>query len=299
MKLSELSAGELARRTSGEGTAFECGPFVVRVISPIPAIEHGLGLLYGDYPLHDSADFADVQVRLVPRRRVLVEPQVILDFDGEHPFTPLPLDHAWPMFEWSFNWCIATSANYYLILHAAVIERGGRALVMPGPPGSGKSTLAAALIARDWRLLSDELALVDTGTRGVVPIPRPISLKNQSIPLIQNRFPGAVVSHPVHNTQKGSVAHLKVPADHIRRAQEMAQPGWAVFPKYTAGVKAQLIRRSRADTMLEFAYNSFNYHVQGRHGFDVLADMVQSMDCYNFEYSDLDEAIALLDRILV
>jgi hypothetical protein len=42
-----------------------------------------------------------------------------------------------------------------------VLERGGRALLLPAPSGSGKSTLCAGLAFNGWRLLSDELALLD------------------------------------------------------------------------------------------------------------------------------------------
>lgn len=299
MILSELPAAELARRMGGEGLAVQCGPFAVRVLSSIPAVNHGLARLYADHPLLETDAFADIEMRLVRRGRLgpFVAPQVMLDLDGEHPFTPLPLAHAFPFFEWALNWSIASSANQYLILHAAVVEQGGRALIMPGPPGSGKSTLSAALTAGRWRLLSDELTLVDTECCEVVPVPRPISLKNQSIALVRRHVPGAVLSEVTHNTFKGSVAHLKVPSAHVQRASETAKPGWIVFPKYAAGAASRLEPRSKANTVLELANNSFNYHIQGRQGFEVLADMVEASGCYDFEYSDLDEAVAILDRM--
>lgn len=299
MILSELTAPELAQRTRTCGVAIRCGPFVVRVVSALPAIAKGLGLLYADHPLVDPADFADIHMELTSRRglRRLLRPQVVFTFDGDHPLTPLALSQAYPLFEWALNWSIANSANQYLILHAAVVERGGRVLIMPGAPGAGKSTLTAALIDHDWRLFSDELTLIDTEHRMIVPIPRPISLKNQSVDVIRNYVPSAVFNEVVHNTFKGSVVHMKVPSAHVRRAAEPAGPGWIVFPKYVAGATAKLASRPKADTVLELGRNAFNYHIQARLGFDVLADIVEASDCYDFEYGNLDDAVAIFDRL--
>lgn len=54
------------------------------------------------------------------------------------------------------DWC-ATG----LALHAAVVERDGRALALVGYSGVGKSSLAAAAVRAGYRYLADELALID------------------------------------------------------------------------------------------------------------------------------------------
>jgi hypothetical protein len=54
-------------------------------------------------------------------------------------------------------------------LHAGAIERDGRAVLLVGESDKGKSTLTAVLVTRGWGYLSDELAIVDTSTRTVVP----------------------------------------------------------------------------------------------------------------------------------
>jgi len=75
------------------------------------------------------------------------------------------------------------------MLHAAVLEKNGRAVVLPGDPGAGKSTLTAALMLSGWRLLSDEITLVDRDDGLLVGLARPVSLKNASIDVIQRAFP--------------------------------------------------------------------------------------------------------------
>ena len=296
MNLATLPRSELARRLATGGLALSCGPFVVRIATMIEPIAQELGSLYGNHPLVDNDAFADIRIRLI-QQRSLAGRQVVFDFDGERPFEPLPLAHAWPCFEWAFNWSIATSADFYLVLHAAVLERGGHALIMPGPPGSGKSTLCAALTARGWRLLSDELTILDMDTGDIVPIPRPISLKNQSIQIIRSYIPDAVLSRTVHYTAKGSVAHLKPRAGDVARAGDRARPGYIVFPKYVAGGAFRFEPHSRADTVLELGNNSFNYENQGRRGFERVADLVEASECYDCEYGILDDALAALEQM--
>ena len=108
-----------------------------------------------------------------------------------------------------------------------------------GPPGAGKSTLCAALMLHGWRLLSDELTLLEPGSGWVVPSPRPISLKNASIDVIRERDPGCVLGPVAHDTQKGTVAHLKVLPDSLARADERALPAWVVFPRCERGAALQ------------------------------------------------------------
>ena len=80
---------------------------------------------------------------------------------------------------------------------------------MPGAPGAGKSTLTAGLIYRGWRLLSDELALIRRSDGQIVPLARPVNLKNESIALMQRFAPSAVFSAPAHDTAKGTVALMR------------------------------------------------------------------------------------------
>jgi len=224
-----------------------------------------------------------------------VRRQVRFGYEGQFPFEPLPFTHAFPQLEWAMNWCISTQAHQYLIFHAATIERDGKAVIMPAPSGSGKSTLCAALIHRGWRLISDELALISMDDQTVVPLARPVSLKNKSISIIQSYAPEAVMSDVTLDTSKGSVAHMKVLDAHIENMATPSTPAWVIFPKYVAGAAPQLTMVSRARTLVELAKNSFNYSLHGKKGFHTLSKILEGCDCYAFEYSQLDDAVAIFD----
>jgi len=213
------------------------GPFLVRLQSSLPTFRNWVSFHY-DQQLTDSpVGFPDFHILVyspVSHRRWF-RPQVRVSLDGMIPFKPLPRTHAYALFEWGLNQAIVQHAHHFLMLHAAVVEKRGRAIIMPGQPGSGKSTLCAALISEGWRLLSDEFALLSPEDGLLTPLPRPVSIKNAAIDLIRKRMPDAVIGPIATDTAKGTVAHLKAPLDSVRRANERATPAWLVFPEYDSG----------------------------------------------------------------
>lgn len=299
MMLSGLSAAEVEKRLRSHGLAIRTGPFNFRIHSAIASVADGLRLLYADYPLVDGREFVDFTVTLAQSGGLWRwwRPQVKFIYDGKHPFAALPIDHAFPLLEWAMNWCISTQAHHYLTLHAAVMEREGCAVIMPAPPGSGKSTLCAGLVSRGWRLLSDELTLISLVDRMITPLGRPISLKNQSLEVVRKFVPGAVLSQVTHDTSKGSVSHMKAPTAHVERLDDRARPRWVIFPKYVPDARAELTARSKANSMLELGRNSFNYTVLGLTGFEILADVISASDCYDFRYSQMEEAVSVFDQL--
>lgn len=300
LSLSSLSAAELRRRLHGPGLRLRTGPLVFCIRSEVPEVAQGLAALYAGYQIETEGGFADfhIAVQRAHGLRRWWRPQLHFSVAGDRPFAPLPADQGLPMLEWGMNWCVSGACHQYLILHAAVLERHGRALVMPAPSGSGKSTLCAALLFRGWRLLSDELALIDPITGHLVPLPRAVSLKNASIEVIQ-RFAGNAVrfGSVVDDTTKGRVAHFPAPADALRRVGDTAQPGWVVFPRYRAGAALQVQRLSRGRAMMQLQENAFNANVQLDRGFHALADLVQASACHSLEYSQLDQALAWFDAL--
>lgn len=294
MRLGDLEPADLARRLRTEGLALNTGPVTTRVRSPFPEVLEGLRVLYPDYRIEPATSFCDYDCEVVPPRglRRWWRPQSLFRFAGHQPFKPLPANQAQAIFEWGLNWCVSTSLQRYLVIHAAVIAKDGQAAVFPAPPGSGKSTLCAALVCRGWRLLSDELCLIDLKRRDLVPMPRPVSLKNQSIDVMRRFAPEAAFGQATHDTLKGTVCHMKAPTDSVLRASERAKLAWVVFPKYCPGSPVRTQALSPGEAVLHLADNAFNYHLHGAEGFHGLADLVEGADSLRFEYSQLDEAVA-------
>lgn len=299
LTVSSFSPQVLRSQLAGPGIRLHTGPFVMHIRSPLPEVAQGIALLYGAYRLDEGVGLADFHVNLrnASGLRRWLRRQVHFDLDGIAPFKPLPVQHAFPMFEWTLNWCVSTRAHGWLIIHAAVVEKDGFAAVLPAPSGSGKSTLCAALVSRGWRLLSDEMALVGLQDASLTPLPRPISLKNASIGLMREYAADCVMSRPVPDTTKGTVAHLRAPDDSVHRAGQLARPGWVIFPRYVAGAPARLEPTARSRAFMRLAENGFNYNLLGGAGFDALGRLIDASSCFDFTYSSLDEAVAVFDAL--
>lgn len=292
MIVADLDDARLRRVLSSTGLRLRTGPVVTQIRSALPAVQAGIALHYANHPVVDDDDFADfhVSVDRPGGLRRWIKPQVLFSFDGDSPFTPLPGDQGLPMLEWGLNWCVSSQSHQYLTIHAAVVERGGRAMILPAPPGSGKSTLCAGLVFRGWRLLSDELALIDPHSGHLHGLARPISLKNASVDVFRDFAPQARFGPTVHETTKGSVAHVQPPRDSVLQVDRPALPGWVVLPRYMAGAPASLQALPRAEAFMQLVDNAFNYHVHGAQGFKILAALIDRSDCYRFTYSRLEEA---------
>lgn len=301
LKISSVSVSDLRDALSSDGILLKTGPFVSHICSTIPSIADGLALLYADHDLAGASEFADFHVRVAPppNFRRWINRQVIFEFDGFSAFKPLPFDQAFPMLEWGLNWCISNFAHHSLIIHAAVVEKNGCAAILPAPPGSGKSTLCAGLVNRGWRLLSDELTLVDLRNGTIHPIVRPISLKNKSIEVIQEFAPGAVMSRPIHDTTKGTVAHVKPTAESVARSEDPAHPKWIIFPTFQRNAPTSLNPFSKSRAFMRIADYSFNYSLLGAAGFQSVAKLIDACECYEFSYSVLDEAIETFNKLAI
>lgn len=295
--LASVSARTLTEALKSGGIFLALPPFVVRISSAIPVVVQGLRAVYGRHHiLRGDSVFADFHVEVKSEWR-LFKRVCVFEMDGFQPFTPLAYGEAFAFLEWGMNWCVTSHCHNWLTIHSAVLEKNGNAVILPAPPGSGKSTLCAALMLHGWRLLSDEMALLDPSTGLVTPAPRPVSLKNHSIEVIRQRASGVSFGPLAYDTLKGTVAHMQVSASSMEHANEPVLPAWIVFPKYRAGAPLTVAPRPMANALVDLTANSFNHHVHGRSGFEALTRLVDQCSCHDLEYSLLDEALAWFDTL--
>jgi HprK-related kinase A len=299
LKVSDHSEKELVALLRRGELLLDLRPFVVRIRSDIESVARDIGLMYAQFDIRAVDSFADFHVAVLYDSGVFgrIRARARFFFDGRPSFIPLPANQAFAMLEWGLNWCVAAHSHQYLIIHAAVVERGGRAAILPGPPGAGKSTLCAALVTRGWRLLSDELALLDMDTNLLYGMCRPVNLKNASIDIIQRFAPGVVMTRPVSDTSKGTIALMRPPAGSVGMVERPARPAWVVVPRYSAESSPVLEAHRKAETFMLLAQQSFNYDIHGTHGFSAVGRLINACRCLRFTYSDLDDAVRAFDAL--
>jgi HprK-related kinase A len=281
--LSTLNSGHLA---------IAIGDFWFSLRSSIAALYSPLQQLYRDYPCSISASDTLCDARIgVEAKRNYFSRQARFIWEDSAPFPALPISQAHPLFEWGLNWAVATMAGQRIVIHSAVLERNGKALLLPGEPGSGKSTLCAALAFSGWRLLSDELSVINPMTHEVHPYPRPISLKNESIDIIARNFPSVYLTEPISDTRKGSIAYARPDEFAVAASYRPAPIGHVIFPKFSTNGAFEFTPMSRAQTLSKLLENTFNVGILGQTGFVGLATSLLEAQCYAFSYGSLEEAL--------
>lgn len=298
MRFGDLPPDRAAAAMRDDGCSLRFGPFVLRAQTNEPAVVDFAHHIYANHELVED-EFADATVSVVtswdvrrPWRR-----HARMFLDGAPFIASLAARLSCPMLEWGLNWVIASRAHTFLQIHSGAVERRGRAVILPATSGSGKSTLCANLIGSGWRLFSDEFAVLALDTGEVVPMPRGVSLKNQSIEVARQRHPREEFSRVFTKTPKGNVSILRAPRDSVLRAAERALPGAVVFPKWTEGRGLEVSRVPRGTALARLVQNSINYTALGERGFEAMVRLVETVPVFDLVYGDTAQALAWFDEL--
>ncbi len=292
MRIGDLPDQVLEAELRETGFSYKVGPFVMRVRTNAPPVVDFFRGLYVNHA-HAPGEFAEatIEVRLHRYRRKPWLSVAQLFLDGAPTLNPAPPQHAAVLMEFGLNWVIGARAHSHLLIHSAVLERRGRVVVLPAASGSGKSTLCMALLSRGWRLFSDEFCVIRPEDDRILPMPRGVSLKNQSIVLARRFHPDAYISPILHGTGKGDIAFMRAPQDALERVMETARIGAFVFPRWEVNAPLQATVMSQGQSFAGVVENSMNYRALGERGFHCLARIIETVPSWGFVYGDTEAAL--------
>ncbi len=271
----------------------QVGPVSFRIGSAWRAPVAALEQLYRGYPTRPAVP--SFTVRLDPDKpwRRVIRPAVAIRGDHILPDAlPLPLSQGLLAAEMGMNLQLALGERRFLLLHAASVEKDGQALILTGESGSGKSTLSAVLAANGWRFMGDEFVLIDPATGRMHPFPRPVSLKNDSIALMEGLVPADRFGPRLTGTPKGDICHLRPDAAAIAAMDRTGVPRLILFPRF--GAEAAVRSVPPGEVFVRLTQASTNYTALGERGFDALTRLVTTVPAKAIDYPDTATAIQMV-----
>ncbi|MCF6290401.1 MAG: PqqD family peptide modification chaperone [Desulfobacterales bacterium] len=213
-------------------------------------------------------------------------------------FEKVPTERVLPcLFSLAFAGYCDAFANR-LLLHAAVLAKGERAIIFPATAGSGKTTLAAVLVMRGWRFYSDELAGLSVEKLTVAPFALPMSIKSGSVSQLAPYYPG-LQSAEVHQRADGKeVRYLVPPLDRIAGPGAEAMIEAVVFPRIKRPSPTGLVELGKAEALMRLAETCSSDRDLIPGDIEAMIRVVEQCACLELVFSDPEEAAGLLENSL-
>ncbi len=283
----------------GQGLKVQLGPFQTRIRSSMPEIEKAVSKLYGAFQHIDDErpSHFDTGVSAPNFFRRHIRRQAYPDVGFDKLMQPLPAIQAALALEMGLNLQVALKNASFTTFHAASIGIGEGSYLFPAQSGSGKSTMTAGLVLAGYQHLSDEFGLLDPATGMVVPYPRPISLKNESVEIIDKLGGVGCVSIKLDGTPKGRLGYLPPNDAAIAGISNHKIPRAVIFPFYSPGATADRISHTNADAVMKLILSSSNYELMGERAFDALTSMGSKIKAFDIRYPDLASGVKLVEEI--
>ncbi len=169
-------------------------------------------------------------------------------------------------------------------IHAAALEKYGRGVLIPGMSGRGKTTSFISLLRSGYRYLSDDHPLIrDAGTHvEALPFPNKINVTEAT-----RAFFPELRNAPDHILHHGSSKRSFHAEDlYPTSVGNCCQPAAMLFPHVVDAPHShlELLPKSRAlEVLLPQALLVYDPEV-ARQEFQVLARLVQQVDCYRLHF---------------
>ena len=167
-----------------------------------------------------------------------------------------------------------------------------------GPNGGGKSTLVAGLMARGWKYLSDEFALINPNTLNAHAFPKAVCVKAGAFGIVrQLGLPFAGRRYYVKGL-KGRVGYINPREVGPGTIGGRTPIRLVIFPKYTSGRRRRLNPVTRAQAVFALAGSALNRFAFTDQGVSVLSRVVREAECFGIDSGSLDGTCDLIQSLV-
>lgn len=302
----ELDDENIHQHLSEGGINLEIGPFCVNIQLAFKNIREEFIKIYKEYPFYNRDVVWDNYIKISGRNfyRQYIRPQAWIDAGMNDEFVPLPAKLGMVSLEMGLNWHVASDCKQFLMFHAGVVAKDGVGLIMPAASGSGKSTLAAGLSYRGWQLHSDEFGLYDMNSQELVPYPRAVSLKNESIAVMRD-WVSKVDDHyndyfteEFHGTPKGTICYMRPHKGSIEKMHDKTRPNLIILPIFDATATPEIRPITKAMAFFRLVLSSANYGDIGKDAFLAISRIIEESEVCEIIYPNLEEAVKLVEEFV-
>jgi len=165
---------------------------------------------------------------------------------------------------------------------------------LPATAESGKTTLTATLVARGYRLFSDEVTSLDYEGQAH-PLPFCMNIKEGSWPVLAADYP-ELQNRETHKRFDGQNIRF-LPPKNMHTGRQKASH--IVFPRYTPGAATTLTPLSAKEALARIKDASYQvqYNMDERKFEKILQNLI-ALPKYELLYSDRDEAVRAIDGLI-
>lgn len=279
----------------------QLGPFTARLKGEGAALIDFLQDSYRDVMFRlELSDVTDISLNVCAPSllRKYFRPQVMPDPGFQVPALPLPRKMSGLAFEMGLNLIVALKCCRLVSFHAGVVGNDTGSIMLCANSGGGKSTLVAALMEEGFRLFSDEFALLDMKEATLVPYPRPVSLKNESIEIVRNLAGSDWVSPALEGTPKGSIAYRRARPMDVADTNRPKPAKLVIFPKFDIEARPYRRELSKAEALMRLIPSSTNFHLLGEDAFQALLKMLDGADTFEISYGTTDSSMQMMRDLI-
>lgn len=175
-------------------------------------------------------------------------------------------------------------------VHAAVLERDGRSIMIAAESGTGKSTTSWALLQHGFDYLSDELAPVDPDSLKVHPYPHALCLK--ATPPGPYALPAGIATteRTLHVPTALLPAQVVQQPSGLQALIFLQRDATASVPTFSEVTPAEASARLYANTLNALAHPG--------HGLDTAIRIASAVPAYNVHAGELQATCELISELV-
>lgn len=189
-----------------------------------------------------------------------------------------------------FTRALETSSDT-IAIHAAALSRGKTGLLLCGPSGTGKSSLTLALLDQGWTYLSDDFAPVSVESGRILPIPKPLHVKNPAL------WQGLLERWKRPEWVPLPTLSCLIPATVWRVMEEPVEARLIAFPRYDPLAAPSVTRVSAAEATARCGANLHGLSSVDRRALGIVSRLGAGARSAALIYGSSAQALEMVERL--